>query len=70
MSGSNLVGQTIGNYRIEALLGTGGMGQVYRANHALLNRPAAIKVMHANLASDATFQARFIQEAKSVAALN
>jgi len=70
MSGSNLVGQTIGNYRIEALLGTGGMGQVYRANHALLNRQAAIKVMHANLASDATFQARFIQEAKSVAALN
>ena len=70
MSSSNLIGQTFGNYRIESLLGTGGMGQVYRATHALLNRSAAIKVMHANLASDSNFQARFIQEAKAAGALS
>lgn len=67
---SSFVGQTIGNYRIEALLGTGGMAQVYRAMHVMLNRPAAIKVMHANLAIDPGFQERFVQEAKAAAALN
>ncbi len=66
---SSLVGQTIGNYRIEALLGTGGMAEVYRALHVMLNRSAAIKVMHANLAADKSFQDRFVQEAKAAAAL-
>ena len=66
---SDLVGQTLGNYRIEALLGSGGMGEVYRGVHLHLNRPAAIKVMHANLAADPTFQARFRQEAQAAAAL-
>ena len=70
MTGSSLVGQTIGNYRIDAVLGNGGMGQVYRATHLLMNRPAAIKVMHANLASDPNFQARFVQEAKAAGALD
>jgi eukaryotic-like serine/threonine-protein kinase len=66
---SDLVGQTLGNYRIEALLGSGGMGEVYRGVHVHLNRPAAIKVMRANLAADSTFQARFRQEAQAAAAL-
>ncbi|MGI8856578.1 MAG: protein kinase domain-containing protein [Thermomicrobiales bacterium] len=67
---SDLIGQTIGNYRVEALIGSGGMAQVYRAVHVNLNRPAAIKVMHANLAADATFQNRFKQEAKAAAQLS
>ncbi|MFN2569201.1 MAG: protein kinase, partial [Candidatus Dormibacteria bacterium] len=62
-------GGTIGNYRIEGVLGGGGMGQVYRGMHVLLQRPAAIKVMHPHLAAEPAFRARFIQEAKAAAAL-
>src|SRR5579863_2836743 len=67
---SSLEGQTLGNYRIDGLLGTGGMGEVYRAVHVRLNRAAAIKVMHAYLAAEPTFQARFLREAQSAAALS
>ncbi|MGA7672090.1 MAG: protein kinase [Nitrolancea sp.] len=70
MSGSDLIGQTLGSYRIDAVLGTGGMGQVYRATHVMLNRAAAIKVMNPAVASDANFQARFIQEAQAASALS
>src|SRR5579862_9846929 len=63
------VGQTLGQYRIEAPLDAGGMGQVFRGLHTYLNRPAAIKVMRANLATNPKFQARFLQEARSAAAL-
>jgi serine/threonine protein kinase len=66
---TDLIGQTIGNYRIEAPLGQGGMGQVYRARHIHLERAAAIKVMHESMASDSDFQARFRQEARAIAAL-
>jgi serine/threonine protein kinase len=67
---ADLIGQSIGNYRIEALLGTGGMGQVFRGQHRHLERRAAIKVMHAHLAVDAGFQERFLREARAAAALN
>ncbi|MCS6938063.1 MAG: protein kinase [Roseiflexus sp.] len=66
---TELIGQTIGNYRIEALLGAGGMGQVFRARHIHLDRPVALKIMHANLSHDPGFQARFRQEARAIAAL-
>jgi len=65
----DLIGQTLGQYRIEALLGSGGMGQVYRSVHRLLNRPAAIKVMQAHLAANPDFRSRFLREAQSAAAL-
>ncbi|MGH9173158.1 MAG: serine/threonine-protein kinase, partial [Vicinamibacterales bacterium] len=64
------LGGTIGNYRIEALLGTGGMGRVYRAVHILINRTVAIKVLHDQYAIDPTFQARFLREAQAAAALD
>lgn len=67
---ADLVGQTIGNYKIEALLGTGGMGQVYRGIHAFLKVERAIKVMNPGVAADPSFQARFQQEAQAAAALN
>lgn len=67
---ADLVGQTLGNYRIESRLGAGGMGEVYRAVHVRLNRPAALKVLHANQAGDPTFQARFLREARAAAALS
>ncbi len=66
---TDFIGQTIGQYRIEAPLGSGGMGQVYRGVHKLLNRPAAIKVIQAHLAADPDFRSRFLREAQSAAAL-
>ncbi len=67
---ADLIGQTLGNYRIESLLGAGGMGEVYRAVHVRLDRAVAIKVLHANQAADPTFQARFLREARAAAALS
>ncbi|MGE5333755.1 MAG: protein kinase domain-containing protein [Nitrososphaerota archaeon] len=67
---ADLVGKTIGNYKIEALLGTGGMGQVYRGVHQFLKVERAVKVMNPGVASDTSFQARFQQEAQAAAALN
>src|SRR5215213_7537555 len=64
-----MIGQTIGNYRIEALLGTGAMGQVYRAHHMHLDRPAALKLMHEHMSRDLAFQTRFRLEARAIAAL-
>jgi serine/threonine protein kinase len=65
-----LIGQQLGNYRIEERLGVGGMGEVYRAIHVHLNRPAAIKVLHSSQAADSSFQARFLREARAAAALS
>src|SRR5690242_8178906 len=66
---ADLVGKTIGNYKIESLLGTGGMGQVYRGVHQFLKVERAVKVMNPGVASDPSFQARFLQEAQAAAAL-
>ena len=57
-------GQQLGPYVVEAEIGVGGMGRVYRANDARLNRVVAIKV------STALFTNRFEHEAKAIAALN
>ncbi|MFN2130514.1 MAG: serine/threonine-protein kinase, partial [Anaerolineae bacterium] len=71
MDTDTLVGKTLdGTYRIEQLLGKGGMGSVYRARDVNLNRDVAIKVMHAHFTGDATFRARFLQEARAVANLD
>ncbi len=67
---SGWLGRTIGNYRIEAALGLGGMGRVFRAVHIHINRVAAIKVLHEQIAIDPAFQARFLREAQAVAALH
>jgi serine/threonine protein kinase/formylglycine-generating enzyme required for sulfatase activity len=66
----SLIGKTLGSYRIETLLGEGGMGAVYRATDMDLQRPVALKVMHAHYASQPQFRQRFIQEARSAASLN
>jgi serine/threonine protein kinase len=62
-------GTRLGPYEILSLLGAGGMGEVYRAHDARLDREVAIKVLNESLAKDATALARFEREAMSVARL-
>ena len=64
------VGTRIGAYEITGLLGSGGMGDVYRAHDAKLQRDVALKVLSAQLASTAEARARFEREALSVARLS
>jgi serine/threonine protein kinase len=66
---NDLIGRQIDTYRIDALLGEGGMGAVYRAYDLNLKRLVAIKLMHANLASQPEFRQRFLQEAQVAAHL-
>lgn len=63
-------GGRIGPYEIIASLGAGGMGEVYRARDAKLNRDVAIKILPEAFAADAERLARFNREAQALAALN
>ena len=63
-------GTKLGPYDIESLLGAGGMGEVYRARDARLNRTVAIKVLPKAFSADADRLQRFTQEARAAAALN
>jgi Tol biopolymer transport system component len=65
-----VIGRTLAHYRITAAIGAGGMGEVYRATDTSLGRDVAIKVLPAELASDADRLARFEREAKLLASLN
>jgi TolB-like protein/tRNA A-37 threonylcarbamoyl transferase component Bud32/tetratricopeptide (TPR) repeat protein len=64
------VGDKLGSYEITALIGAGGMGEVYRAADTKLGRPVALKVLPPEMARDPDRLARFQREARSVAALN
>jgi serine/threonine protein kinase len=63
-------GTRLGPYEVVALLGSGGMGEVYRARDLRLDRDVAIKVLPEHLARDPQALARFEREAKTVAALS
>src|SRR5437867_3587576 len=63
-------GTRLGPYEILALLGAGGMGEVYRARDPRLARDVAIKVLPSGVATDADRLRRFEQEARAAAALN
>jgi serine/threonine protein kinase len=60
----------VGHYEIASALGSGAMGEVYRARDTKLNRDVALKVLHLSVAADPNRLARFIQEAHALAALN
>jgi serine/threonine protein kinase len=64
------LGSSIGPYRIESLLGAGGMGEVYRARDTKLNRDVALKVLPESFALDPERLARFKREAQVLASLN
>ncbi len=65
----NLVGRIIESYRVEALIGQGGMGIVYRGYDLKLDRPVAIKIMNIQAADLSRFIERFRREAKNQAKL-
>ena len=65
-----MIGKKLGHYEIRGPLGTGAMGEVYRARDTTLDRDVAIKVLSESLAGDETRLARFEREAKLLASLN
>src|SRR3954468_95610 len=62
-------GEVVAGYRIESLLGRGGMGVVYRARDPELGRDVALKVIAPELVADAEIRARFLREARAAAAI-
>src|SRR5437763_3155375 len=64
------VGEVIGHYRIESLIGIGGMGEVYLARDERLGRKVALKLLPKRLTADETQLSRFKTEARSASALN
>jgi tRNA A-37 threonylcarbamoyl transferase component Bud32 len=70
-TGDPLVGQTFAErYVVEAVLGEGGMGRVYRARHTRMQRRFAIKVLHAELSLDEKMVVRFHREAAAISRLS
>ncbi len=65
-----VIGQTIGNYKIKSELGAGGMGVVYLAEDAYLNREVAIKVLHDNMLAREDANKRFLKEAEAASRLD
>ncbi len=65
-----MTGQLLGHYRVLEKIGSGGMGEVYRATDDRLGRDVAIKILQASLATDSDRLRRFEQEARAAAALN
>ncbi len=63
-------GSHLGPYEVLALIGAGGMGEVYRARDPRLGREVAIKVLPHDRVADESRRQRFIQEAKAASALN
>src|SRR3954464_9756861 len=62
-------GSLVAGYRIESLVGRGGMGVVYRAVELELDRVVALKVIAPELLADAGIRARFVREARTAASI-
>ena len=66
----SLVGREFGNYRLQQLIGEGGMGWIYQAHHLRIGRRVAIKMLRPELASDPVVLRRFFAEARAVNRIN
>src|SRR5512144_1895199 len=65
------LGRTVeGKFRVEAMIGQGGMGRVYRARHLTLDRPVVLKMLHRAYSSDPQIVQRFQREARAASRLN
>ena len=62
----SLIGRQLGPYRIEARIGSGGMGEVYRATDTRLSRTVAIKVLPSHLSGTPEMRERFEREARTM----
>jgi Protein kinase domain len=65
-----VIGGQLGNYLIDSVIGRGGMSVVYRAKHARLGMPVALKVLAPELSTDDSFRERFLREAQMAAAVD
>jgi eukaryotic-like serine/threonine-protein kinase len=68
-SPDHIIGQTVGNYLVTQKLGEGGMGSVYLAEHPTIGKKVALKILHAEFASNPEVADRFFTEAKAVNAI-
>ena len=60
-----MIGETVGSYTVTEKISVGGMGTVYKAEHALIGKPAAVKVLHPELCHNKEIVNRFFNEAKA-----
>jgi serine/threonine-protein kinase len=70
LGGGDGGGTLVGRYALRRLIGQGGMADVMLALDTILDRPVAVKILHARYADDASFLARFRREAQAAASLN
>ena len=68
-SSSSMIGQIVGTHRLTRLLGSGGIGWVYQAEHPLIGTKVAIKILRSEIANDQTMIDRFVLEARSSSAI-
>ncbi|MEA2008922.1 MAG: serine/threonine-protein kinase, partial [Chloroflexota bacterium] len=67
MPADTLTGRQLNNFKIERVIGRGGMGTTYYGVDVNLQRPVAVKVLDARFRNDATYARRFVQEARTIA---
>jgi serine/threonine protein kinase len=70
VAATHMIGSTLSHYIVEALLGEGGMGVVYRAHDTVLDRTVALKVLATTATNDAESKQRLLKEARAASALN